>query len=1429
MSGKDGGPEVDGDEEVSRTSSMKRRTTSIHEYRASLIAAAQEAEARHEADGSRRASLSSCSSHHLLPPQPQIPVSGILMDFFLRAQASDNIMSKSGIDVMSAILKEKMMGRQETSGTDDAGGVYHQASIMIDRDCLQFNILEVLTKFWKGRDKKRWPPFSKDVVKARGWEVVRHTQSMKCLRAEVKFWLDSHAQEHHPKREPEETLHDRQARLRGFWDEYQTSFRRLEVPLSMNRAASVSGLRSRSSARAAASPWPTAASGGNSPSSGVLRREEDSGRLPASLQASVKRSQSAGSLAASKGNSQPGSPKSNVNGSIYPRLIPVQDPLPELIKDTRLPPWAPPKWDPSPPRGKVLQVDRTSTLPPIADREVRVKDPLSKRYQRDNRAKGPVAFPVKQPPCSGGGQTPARKYVLECETNGIMPTPMPFITGHSLNFALWDKVLVDNDLMAATVALPTMAQIEEADLEGNRVLTDKSLVPFLQKLATHPAIWSLKKLSLKYCVQAGKATLDSIANLLGPEDGATKLRYLNLGGMSISTKIQKKLCEAIMQHPHLKTVHLADVGLGASSCTRECVGCLMSSRSIKDLDLGWNCFSAEVFEHLGERLVENQQLHTLSVANCSEATNKAGDAPVLYFLEHLSNDESLTDLDVSLNRLSFCGGLMLEDTLQNHKRLVNLHVSHNPLGVFGVRSALRLLLRTSTGLLHFHCDGCTNGPTSDPFDTETQIFNPNNPGGRYCLDLQRPYHRAILRMLYKTMERFKCAMDVAFQDISFSAPPYVHPSKDKRGNWSVPDSGKLTVTFSIEKSMEAGLKKLNDNSDFREVVEEHYNLTRLPPPFKKTIPLFALWRELDGRLLEQTTIADALSKDFRLTYPQVVQLCQSKSVTSEVIRKLLHAVVGGAPSRYFLMLQAASLGEFIKNYKAVEFYLTWNVDNPTGHYRLNLAIPSEHTVAEQLLLLDRWEAVLARRKGRFPVSQRGNHTQIRNEHFQDRKLNVQTIDQWKMPEFDRLEIDYVCGRRPPANAEELDEATFENFMATLHSSTCSHTEIIKVLRVASSNIYCTAMHLRGLLGIFCEDHDRADVFVLFYMRIVDMHNEKVFRVRFADKPEELAKLRKRLGATTLFPFVQPEQAAFELDLAIHDERLCASIMLELASKESPLMNIRNPSYIHEDGTRDPLTTGVPRSWATFEKCPTGGTFKVQYECSPEDRCFAHRLKLMETYGFWTCRKAEEEVMWWAALAEAPSDVLEFLEFLVGRFDDIYDSFTAIDGTDGNGQISLREFEDGVRILKCNKFKGRGEKERIANVFRYLDPSGEGQVSRSEWSIMDNLWKEMRQSIREFVFFLERTFGGQDTLDEAWSFIDEDESGEIDEKEWVDVVHDRLKYFGPSAIIFQFLDKDDEGTVSQDEFRTLKVFQKHFREEDEAKASLQGSVNASPRE
>jgi len=233
-----------------------------------------------------------------------------------------------------------------------------------------------------------------------------------------------------------------------------------------------------------------------------------------------------------------------------------------------------------------------------------------------------------------------------------------------------------------------------------------------------------------------------------------------------------------------------------------------------------------------------------------------------------------------------------------------------------------------------------------------------------------------------------------------------------------------------------------------------------------------------------------------------------------------------------------------------------------------------------------------------------------------------------------------------------------------------------------------------------------------------------------------------------------------------------------------------------------LIAGIPQSWLKFEFMDTSGIFKARYICSPDDRNYNYRRDLARKYGNRGIPN-EKEVMWWSSINDCPPDVVEFVEFINSNFKNIWKPFQIIDGPDGNGEIALAELHTGIKLMKCKKFDGENKDDRIKSVFRFLDPSGEGLVSKSEWKVLDQLFREVRLSVKEFVEFCERTFGSD--LDDAWEALDGDGSGEIDEAEWQEMLTG-LGFFGMASPIFAYLDKDDEGTVSRDEFEVLRDYQ-----------------------
>lgn len=219
--------------------------------------------------------------------------------------------------------------------------------------------------------------------------------------------------------------------------------------------------------------------------------------------------------------------------------------------------------------------------------------------------------------------------------------------------------------------------------------------------------------------------------------------------------------------------------------------------------------------------------------------------------------------------------------------------------------------------------------------------------------------------------------------------------------------------------------------------------------------------------------------------------------------------------------------------------------------------------------------------------------------------------------------------------------------------------------------------------------------------------------------------------------------------------------------------------------------------------PKGGTFKAFYNCAPEDMKFDLRKKAAESFGFFDCDGVQsKDVRWITGLTEVPSPVLDLLEFFISRYAHAAQAFDAFDGPGGNGVITMREFDEGLVEMNCHIWNNLRDKAKLAECFRYLDPGGEGSVSKEEWGVLEQLWNELHLSLKEFAQFVVMRYGMN--LMDAWKAFDIDGQGELTEEEWL-AACDNIDYFGPAKSVFAFMDAANNGDISWHEFKTLESF------------------------
>lgn len=991
---------------------------------------------------------------------------------------------------------------------------------------------------------------------------------------------------------------------------------------------------------------------------------------------------------------------------------------------------------------------------------------------------------------------PTNRYMTACERGGILPTPLDFITGGSTTLDAANWALADCDIIPVATMFRSVPEVKEVDLSQNTLLTDRSLVPLLQKMKRNPACASLSRLSLRQCVRLGAPVIQEIINLVESSSGLSNLKILDVSGIPFPVRIQLDFCLALGEHSNLENLQLADVGLGSNPVAKQCLEALFRCNTLSALDLSWNSFGDEVFGAIGAYVSQpHVHLRWLSLSNCSSAGTEAMEdrhsaeqakpfKPVNLMLECLSKAKSLTYLDISINRLDLTGALILEDALSRHRSLTELDVSRNPFGSLGAHSLMRMYAVSRLERLH-----CIE--SFDVGNARGEAFQVSNPEGVYALNLSLPYHRSILRMLLKYCKRLALSPKQAFTDCSSTVPSF---SEDEDGIFQVPSSGRMSFTFSSTKSL--GPEIYQEPDRIPQAFMERLEMTKIPLRMDKAVLMVPIFESLQDKL----PLIDALAQNFLLDYSHIELLCNlgKAMMVPTILLRLLHTTYSSQLGRYMCNLLAGTKAQYYQVRQRAMLSLTLTPSNPSMHYSLLMGEACDFFIAEGLRVLDRWETNTAARLGYMDISQRGNQSQVRNELFEGRRPSCKSICDWQLPLYGKLEFDFVGGPRPPAGVEPMQEDLFQKFFQDLMHSCCRPWQQLQALRTLAPYFYLTSSQLRELLGAIWDSEARIQLFHIFYYRLADIWNVKVCRARFSSA--EFDVLMERLGPTKFFPYIQPEQAMIEFDFSVHDHKLAVTVLMALYQKEGAFL--AEPRYIREDGTQDELVTGVPRAWARYADLPKAGNFRAKYLVAPEKRNLKTRMDFLSTVGRWkTPALKQEDVEWWSILSDVSLDIIRFIELLDAKYvGDLKQAFRDIDGDgSGKGGISMHEFEEYCDRLEDSRF-AKNRRERFRAIFRHLDATQEGNVSLQEWTHLETVKAELDRQTNELYSFILWHFGG---LEKAWKAWERNLDGVLTQDEWSEGL-EQAGYFGACAELFSIIDQKGDGAITHAEFSRIRT-------------------------
>jgi len=474
-----------------------------------------------------------------------------------------------------------------------------------------------------------------------------------------------------------------------------------------------------------------------------------------------------------------------------------------------------------------------------------------------------------------------------------------------------------------------------------------------------------------------------------------------------------------------------------------------------------------------------------------------------------------------------------------------------------------------------------------------------------------------------------------------------------------------------------------------------------------------------------------------------------------------------------------------------------NYDCPTGHYQLDMLSAADRAVGQHLFVLNAWESALDRRTQRMDLSELGDGSHWRNITHEGGPWKMDWT-RWLPPLEGMLDFDYVSARRPDPKQTPIDLPNFARMLKLLASFDEAPLAKFLALRRCGHRLFLTSAQLRELLCL-CKTVDaKLQLSILLYFQVVDIWNAKVFRVLF--EPAASRQLQQCLGHVVTFLFLQPE-GFVDLSLDQREQRLLAHCLALLQSKEKSTM--KDAVLCDKTGRLITLSKGLPKSWENPEKVPSRGAVSATYRCIPEERNISFRKQLQMQFGGWKLVTiSKQSVMWCASKAEVPEDVLSLLHHVLREparnGSHTYSTDAGFDLLASQVNKTALTRQDLLQALFSWGFLPSIDDELVLHradaIFDFFVPGRQKFLSRREWSILEELWRETQQQLHDLARFTARKFGSKPT-EKLWSAVAGEGEGSLSLAEWSRAIKEKLSFHGPVDQVFAFMDKAGIGTVS----------------------------------
>lgn len=717
------------------------------------------------------------------------------------------------------------------------------------------------------------------------------------------------------------------------------------------------------------------------------------------------------------------------------------------------------KYETLPPDPTPTKVDGEDTLEPDLDLDTDGEDALAVR--RDVLK----------------AENAMQLYLEFCKVNGLVPEPIILRKKWTSHLRLQHYGLGPVRMRGLIAALPELPMLEHLDLRDNRLDDDTAMALFAALKERADRIFHTAAITdddqqvlLSLDLSENGLGSDAIRGLEAFLPSVPKLNTLRLSQNHISDEDASRLLRVLSGKSTLTSLDLSHNNIGSKS-TEALQHFVTHNLGITELNLGWNNISGAGAMAFAKAIGQNGNLRELNV-EWNGFGSEAAEELALGLLRHTA----LQELDLSNNGITWTAAQVFADAIVGCKGLRRLDLSGNTLGVIGGEAIMAAVsergsLRSGTGTamtassgwvehaanqaarLDICLEGCGIEPAAsgssraapEQAPSGRRAFNPSRPQGDYVLNLTKAYDRWTWSQLVKlgalktgfefstavyedeggrskriSIDRVKDAKIVpptwsqmtkheknAFHDNSDGRPMLCEREGEE---WQLPTTGSLQfkVTCSLEPAKGwLALRKGGMSALVGFVQDKNEKRADQLRMFEVAAETAYMTTDVVADLLLSPFMQDA-EQEYRL---QVFARLLCRCVDHKNIAKLVSANLNNRGRRKLQTL----LGSM------------WRllVNQPSGHYTFDCAIPEERAALTRLLEIDgeekraRW---LKCERGMLPgdTSQRGDWHNYRNVTIDGAPLAPTELLQ--VMDSGVVDLDYISTSRPLSTAKPIADA-----------------------------------------------------------------------------------------------------------------------------------------------------------------------------------------------------------------------------------------------------------------------------------------------------------------------------------------------------------------------------------------------------------------------